>query len=137
MIQNNIRGSRTLSLEQVLEFLRYSVPRYGTGYCPICQGPEFSINRKTQSWHCASQCGGGDVIDLLIKRMGINEDAAVLACAEMSTAHGPLWWDEQAFKTRVARFALVAKPGTTFSQGHSVLGNADQTRPRSAGHNQP
>jgi hypothetical protein len=103
MKQNNIRGSRTLSLEQVLEFLRYSVPRYGTGYCPICQGPEFSINRKTQDWQCASQCGGGDVIDLLMKRMGINEDAAVLAYAEMSTAHGPLWWDEHTFIVSVER----------------------------------
>ena len=137
MRENNFRGSRTVSLEQVLEFLRYSIPRNGVGYCPICRGPEFSMNRKTQSWQCASQCGGGDVIDLLMKRMDINKEAAALAYSEMTTAHGPLWWDAQAFKTRVAHFPLLAKPGTTLSQGHSVLGNADQIRPRSAGHNQP
>ena len=137
MRPNVIRGHRTLSLEQVLEFLRYSIPRNGPGYCPICRGPEFSINRKTQRWQCASQCGGGDVIDLLMKRMGINEDTAALAYYEMSTAHGPLWWDAQAFKTRDPHLPPRAKLSTTLSEGHSVLGNADQTRPRSAGHNRP
>jgi hypothetical protein len=103
MKRNDIRGTPTESLEQVLEFLRSSIPRNGTGYCPICRGPEFSISRKTQRWRCASQCGGGGVIDLLMKRMGINEDAAFLAYSEMSTAHGPLWWNEHTFITGVER----------------------------------
>lgn len=103
MKRNNIRGTPTVSLEQALEFLRYSVPRCKTGYCPICRGPEFSINSKTQCWQCASQCGGGDVIDLLMKRMGINEDAAFLAYSEMSNAPGPLWWDEHTFIASVER----------------------------------
>jgi hypothetical protein len=103
MKYNNTQCSRSLSLEQVLEFLQHSVPRYGTGYCPICRGSEFLINQKTQRWQCASQCGGGGVIDLLMKKMGINEDAAVLAYSEMSTAHGPLWWDEHTFIVSVER----------------------------------
>jgi len=129
MKRNNILGGKTVSLEQVLEFLRYSIPRNGMGYCPICRGPEFSINRKTQRWQCASQCGGGDVIDLLMKKMDINDDAAVLAYAEMSAAEGPLWWTEQAFKTCPRINGHL--PSTTLSQEHSVPGNADQphTRP--------
>ena len=126
MKRNNLLGSKTVSLEQVLEFLRYSIPRYGTGYCPICRGPEFSINRKAQEWQCASQCGGGDAIDLIMKRMGINEDAAVLAYSEMATAHGPLWWDEELFIVRVAR-CPPSSPSSK-SDFHKVLNTLEMQK---------
>jgi hypothetical protein len=35
--------------------------------------------------------------------MGVNEHTAVLAYSEMSTAHGPLWWDEHTFIVSVER----------------------------------
>ncbi len=111
--------NRAWGLEQVLEFLRCHFPHDGTDCCPICRRDDFSIDRKTQRWWCASGCGVGDFIDLLMKGLRVNEAAAASAYSELCATEGPHWWTVEN-SVKYLRFEHRAEHGTYRGRSHRL-----------------
>jgi hypothetical protein len=74
----------------VYEFISQFVElrRTGSGYVGHCpfhddRRPSFSINPKSNYWHCFAGCGGGSIIDFWMIHEGVDFPTALIELEEM------------------------------------------------------